>query len=489
MLKPSDADGSETGGEKKKKAKPKVLVRPVICICNEPWGPALRQLRQTALMLQLPETQPQRLVVRLQDVLRKERMKFDPSALQTLAEKTGNDIRSCLSTLQFVQARKGRGGMISVNDINGAAVGCKDTQHSLSNVIRGVFSKPRTDSHGSATTIGNGQRTSSSVLILAQSFGDYERLNQALYDTLTARPGSDLELTEQLPVGLNWLCFADQIYATMHRMQHYALMAYGPYLAQKWQILFASYKGVKPVMNNSFVEYRTRQVRLANHWASLLSFISPAFLAYHSSTPLLLDVVPFVIEIIQPQLKSANFHLLSDTDRAAFRCAVTVMASFGLAYQQRIIDGQYTFQLEPNLDELVRFPGVVSGFVPLTYAAKMMFSREIELQKIRQANEVVSKGIRKKSLGDSAASKSNPSLDSKNLEKPRRDFFGRIIQSKVKHGHDQGTVVKPDGEDRSLTGSTEQIDKDGSESSGVYYKFKEGFSNAVRRTLRIKQIL
>lgn len=133
----------------------------------------------------------------------------------------------------------------------------------------------------------NRQRRSLSVLMLAQSFGDYERLNQALFDTLTAKPCSDSDITEQLvigsysithwpynifaliscirhltitifcfilQIGLNWLCFADQLNETTHRMQHYALMAYGPFMAQKWQGLFASIKPVKPVINNSFAE-------------------------------------------------------------------------------------------------------------------------------------------------------------------------------------------------------------------------------------------
>lgn len=50
---------------------------------------------------------------------------------------------------------------------------------------------------------------------------------------------------------------------------------------------------------------------------------------------------------------------------------------------------------------------------------------------IRQANEVVSKGTRKKSPEVSSVSKSKPRVDMKDTEKPRKDFFGRLIQPTV----------------------------------------------------------
>ncbi|XP_022687359.1 chromosome transmission fidelity protein 18 homolog isoform X2 [Varroa jacobsoni] len=490
MLRSTNGDGSESGGEKKKKKKPKVLLRPVICICNEAWGPALRQLRQTALMLQLPQTQSHRLVFRLQEVLRKERMKYDRAALQALSEKTGNDIRSCLCTLQFLQARKGQTGMISMTDVAGVAVGDKDMEQSLSNVVRSVFSKPTGNPNYSTASPANRQRRSLSVLMLAQSFGDYERLNQALFDTLTAKPCSDSDITEQLVIGLNWLCFADQLNETTHRMQHYALMAYGPFMAQKWQGLFASIKPVKPIINNSFAEFRQRQIRLSSHWASLMSFISPAFLAYHSGISLLVDVMPLIIGIIQPQMRSSNVQLLNDADRLAFRSAVNVMALFGLVYQQRMIDGEYVFQLEPNLEDLVRFPGIASRFTPLSYATKMMFSREIELNKIRQTNEVVSRGTRRKSPEVSAVKKSKPQLDMmKDSEKPRKDFFGRLIQPKLKQESSDEMTAHASHNGQRLKEVVGKEAEGNTEASGIYYKFKEGFSNAVRRTRKIKQVL
>ena len=62
--------------------------------------PALRQLRQMALVLNFPQTEPARLASRLVEVVRIEQLKADLNALMALCERTDNDIRSCLNTLQ-----------------------------------------------------------------------------------------------------------------------------------------------------------------------------------------------------------------------------------------------------------------------------------------------------------------------------------------------------------------------------------------------------
>lgn len=45
---------------KKKGASPGILKRPVICICNDPYVPALRSLRQQAFVLHFPPTGSER---------------------------------------------------------------------------------------------------------------------------------------------------------------------------------------------------------------------------------------------------------------------------------------------------------------------------------------------------------------------------------------------------------------------------------------------
>ncbi|XP_022236131.1 chromosome transmission fidelity protein 18 homolog, partial [Limulus polyphemus] len=85
---------------KRKKGEISLLLRPIICICNDQYVPALRPLRQIALVMNFPSIVAARLATRLHEITRQQWMRADMTALLALCEKAENDIRSCLSTLQ-----------------------------------------------------------------------------------------------------------------------------------------------------------------------------------------------------------------------------------------------------------------------------------------------------------------------------------------------------------------------------------------------------
>jgi chromosome transmission fidelity protein 18 len=87
--------------KKGKTAKKFILKRPIICICNDVYATSLRQLRQIAFVVNFTAIESSRLAERLQHIAIREKIKTDLTALLALAEKTGNDIRSCLTVLQF----------------------------------------------------------------------------------------------------------------------------------------------------------------------------------------------------------------------------------------------------------------------------------------------------------------------------------------------------------------------------------------------------
>ena len=59
-----------TGKEKKKRGRQPggLLLRPIVCICNDLYVPALRPLRQVALTINFPPTVPHKLATRLMEV-------------------------------------------------------------------------------------------------------------------------------------------------------------------------------------------------------------------------------------------------------------------------------------------------------------------------------------------------------------------------------------------------------------------------------------
>ncbi|KAI5711678.1 hypothetical protein M8J75_002296 [Diaphorina citri] len=122
----------------KKKAKGSTgLKRPIICICNDLYVPALRPLRQIAFVLQFPPTSSARLAGRLMEVSKKEKIKTDLSTMMALSEKTGNDIRSCLSALSCYQNQT-----LRLPAIHNANIGVKDMQKPLFSMWGDIFQIP-----------------------------------------------------------------------------------------------------------------------------------------------------------------------------------------------------------------------------------------------------------------------------------------------------------------------------------------------------------
>lgn len=84
-----------------KKAKYHILKRPIICICNDVYSPALRPLRQIAMLVEFPPLELDRLAERLIQIAEEENLSTDMGSVLALVEKSGCDVRSCVSTMQF----------------------------------------------------------------------------------------------------------------------------------------------------------------------------------------------------------------------------------------------------------------------------------------------------------------------------------------------------------------------------------------------------
>ncbi|XP_055710420.1 chromosome transmission fidelity protein 18 homolog isoform X2 [Phlebotomus papatasi] len=127
---------AQKGAKKGGKAQKNVLKRPIICICNDIYSPALRQLRQMALVVNFPPLNSERLAERLLSIALKEKVQTDFGALLSLAEKTGNDVRSCISMIQFFSATQ---KPLMLSDVLKGNIGQKDQHKGLFAIWATIF--------------------------------------------------------------------------------------------------------------------------------------------------------------------------------------------------------------------------------------------------------------------------------------------------------------------------------------------------------------
>ena len=121
---------------KGEKADKFILKRPIICICNDMYVPALRQLRQIAFVVNFPPTESARLAERLLLIAKQEKIQTDLTSMLALADKTGNDVRACLSMLQFHSSLK---KPLRLTDVLKSNVGQKDRHKGLFGIWSAIF--------------------------------------------------------------------------------------------------------------------------------------------------------------------------------------------------------------------------------------------------------------------------------------------------------------------------------------------------------------
>ena len=122
------SEGAGTINELIKLASPSAttggLHRPVICVCNDVYAPALRPLRAFAELCEFRSANNNsQLALRLRTICEREGLGADEHTLSKLCERAQGDVRTCINTLQFVRAKTRQ---ISNEELEKMPVGKKD---------------------------------------------------------------------------------------------------------------------------------------------------------------------------------------------------------------------------------------------------------------------------------------------------------------------------------------------------------------------------
>uniref|UniRef100_A0A8D2ZMK2 Chromosome transmission fidelity protein 18 homolog n=1 Tax=Scophthalmus maximus TaxID=52904 RepID=A0A8D2ZMK2_SCOMX len=491
-----DGHGGEAATEtaKKKKKKESILLRPIICICNDLYVPALRPLRQLAFLLTFPQTQPSRLTQRLAEISLKQGMKADTGTLLSLCEKTDNDIRSCINTLQFLHSRGHK--QLDTKTIQCISVGQKDQNKGLFHLWQEIFQLPRTkrkrigEGFEDAPSSGGGAQRFQHILHLSSSSGEFEKVSQGLYDNYLSMRVRDPNM-HSVCEALDWLSFSDRVNHLILHNQNFSLMRYLPFLSVTFHFLFAHTHVPRISYPHSHYEATSRLLVNRNALSSMLADIPASIRTRISHLSLTLDILTLLLNIISPKLRPVNPQLFSSREKEQMRELINTMLAYNLAYRQdRTPEGQYTYFLEPRVEEVVRFPGL-PPHRQLTYQAKQTISREMEQERMRRAEQMMlqrNPAVRdegKKSAAPKPSSNHQQRLE--NIVKqttvetrPEVDFFGRAIAPKPQR-------PQPSSE----TGEKCPVLSMGTAvgNSDVWFRFNEGMSNAVRRNVYIRELL
>ncbi|XP_015371775.1 PREDICTED: chromosome transmission fidelity protein 18 homolog [Diuraphis noxia] len=441
----------------KKDEKSSILKRPIICICNDVYVPALRNLRQNAFVLNFPPTSSVRLVERLMEISSYENIKTDMGAMTALSTKTNNDIRSCLSTLSCF-----RNQSVNLSHIKNANIGAKDMQKGLFTVWQEIFqikkscfeNNPNSTSDGFSSHNNVMKDRINSVLKTVQSYGDYEKLSQGIFENYLSLKPKDSSLTN-IAEGLEWFCNFDKTMHVINSSQNYSLFPYLPYNFATWHCLFATFTWPKITYPSAAYENSKMFMLHISYYFS--------FKAHFCCFICVDDAVKFPGLETFPTSSYATKQLISrEIELENLR--------------KRMSHGQLNnITVEPDEfdenDKNISTPKAVKENVVKTYYdlefIAYNYNIRIYKQKFEQRPKCYYSLLNIGDCGDVGGSRGGGGIGVK-MPTKKKDFFGREIDSPVGHKHKEfrDEIVKSD----------------------VWYHFKEGYSNAVRKSVLMKDL-
>ncbi|KAJ8747494.1 hypothetical protein K2173_014393 [Erythroxylum novogranatense] len=521
---------------KKRLRKTVSLSRPVICICNDLYAPALRPLRQVAKVHIFVQPTVSRVVNRLKYICNQEGIRTSSIALAALAEYTECDIRCCLNTLQFLNKKK---ETLNALEIGSQVVGQKDISRSVFDIWKEIFQKRKTRKVKQSGSSSCKKFSGFDFLYsLISNRGDYDIIMDGMHENILQLQYHD-PLMQKTVKCFNSFGISDLLNQRIFQMQQFTLNVYQTPLAITVHCLVSDVQKPHIEWPKSYQRYRTTMMDntdMLRIWRSKI----PPYISRHLSTKSVVeDLVSPLLHILSPAtLKPVALHLLSEKERNDLAQLISIMVAYSITYRNTkngplscnqehdaALDASM-LSFDPPICDLINFKGYSFGHFVLPLAVKQVLVHEVAKQKILQVSRSmhltngcnreylelecknsavpsaetdhaastvvkVQNGMNVLCPGTSNTSGANLStLDSSgsaktimkdkslsNLKNSRNstNFFDRFRKISRDSQNTDATSKKPT-----------TFDKD---SRPLLFKFNEGFTNAVKKPVRMREFL
>jgi chromosome transmission fidelity protein 18 len=406
----------------KSKNKPKFLLRPIICICNDVYVSALEKLRPLAEMISFQQASEAALSDRLRFICEAEGIHMTNAQLKEIIHLTDFDIRSCVNLLQF-------GGGLNTSDDSRK----KDFQMTWYGVVNEIFKR-------SPKVTKSEQFNRVAKLVTANT-----NLDKVINGCFQAYPDIHFQDTAMSKPAMisDWLFFAD-------RMSHAQFEAIGDLSYYQSQVALQFFNQFSDISNRSNIkiksdwEYFEKKKQCQNVIKIMYSRLSPQLRSLVSEPDLAVQVLPYLEIIIVPERKSS--YQLREKEQQRITAAIEAIQVFGL-YLNRAKDSDYNeiFVTYPDFTPVTRFD---------TTAVRKQQQRQTQVFPtiLRQMDTIRAK------------------------KRTFKDMEGVPVntQSNIDELKDQYNKIN----------ELEESSKKQKVSVKIWVKYHEGFSNAVRKPVK-----
>ncbi|WEW57128.1 Chromosome transmission fidelity protein 18 [Emydomyces testavorans] len=368
---------------------------------------------------------------------------------------------------------------------------------------------------------------------MVDATGEYDRCVTDCFLAYPTQGYQDDTFLSKPNAAYEWLYFHDLASSKIHSNQYWEL---NPYLSQSiiaFHHLFSSLKQPSIVerkhddndaehpFSGSRADFAAFEAEKQNR-AILTEFRSslsaPLLRTFLSPGTITMELVPSLTRMLAPDINPVVVggsgsergiaSVRKETEKALVQSAIRVMNGLGVTFERTRVEVEsgihsgWIYRMEPALDCLTSFSKVkgtsitaAGSSAPVRYAVRQVLDQEYRKDLLKRQAEA--RQARYSAPTSSATKKSNPHNDNSGrgskedpdaptkisrLNGPKRDFFGRIIAN---------IEPPPAGENtkRTRENKNQKIDGQNGQETKVWVSFHEGFSNAVRKRITMRELL
>lgn len=480
----AEAGTGKGGGVKKKKKKAVRLMRPIVCICNDIYAPALRRLREQALVLRFDAPPASALVPRLSHICRKEGFLADKRALHALAEKAEGDVRSCLNTLQTAKAGK---TCLKLYDVANLPIGRKDRAKGLFELLARLMQAPEYRKRkgkapgerrgaGRAGAIARARRAEFDESYAAVEDADAELVLTGLMENLEEYRYRDADLKRSAEAA-EWASYGDLLSGTARLRGVYSAMRYMPAATLGAAIAVHDADRCKPRFPRAHTAVRRGAAESAAYleeWRQALSPVTQSSIGAGSLEALQTDYASTLLRVSNPKLAPNAFgrHVREGAGGDVVGGLVDTMLGYGISYRpvQRVVDvlaeEDVPMVMQPPLRRLCTF-----GEQAPTDARTLSDA----VRRVLQA-EARNTAIRRGALG-----RRGDTADGEDKAGRRQSGAAEAMAVVDKY-----KAIK---DKRANAAAEARKSKSMADQRPVLFHYNEGFTNAVRRPVSVLDLL
>ena len=335
------------------------IQRPIICICNDLYAKQLSLLRKEALVFNLKKIDEKKLGDLLNSIAKKESLPVDKITIKNIIELGNNDIRTCLTILQFFSYHKKNKELISqiIHDKDKLKYFCnKDFNENLFNVWNKIFYRINNNINYSR------ELTYNEIKYLYDSCEEHKKIYEGLFNNylkISTRCDNSLQDIQKRAELSDIFSYEDSMQGKGFQLMPGSYQDYinlsGHYI-HKFYFASNFEKGLIEY-TSLFYDYNSKMRNDNSILENIQENIYEKQHILYKKDELMINIIPYIYQMITPNFREISYELLNDSEKKRVDTAINLLLYFGIDMKENtgVQDYKQNIYFEPDIKKLITY--------------------------------------------------------------------------------------------------------------------------------------